>query len=307
MKFAHIAILCGTSLVSIPVAAQQGHAPSIPKKAHQVASPHGERQDEYYWLRDDTRKNPEMLAYLAAENSYADAQLARLKPLAATLYSETVSHIKQDDSSVPYRKNGYWYSSRYAKGADYPMIERRKSEADPAQVMFDQPAMAAGKSYFALSDWAVSPDNKLVAWAEDSVGRRQYVLRVKDLATGALSVDTIENVEPNLVWADDNRTLLYVAKDPVTLRGYRVMAHTLGTPVASDRVLYEEKDDTYQMGIGRTTDDRFICVTVESTTSDEQRCSSASAPANFRVVAPREREFRYKADHLGSGPVKLLA
>jgi oligopeptidase B len=300
MKFAHLAILCGTSLVSPPLAAQQVEAPSIQKRAHQVASPNGERVDEYYWLRDDTRKNPEILAYLAAENTYADAQLARLKPLAATLYSETVSHIKQDDSSVPYLKNGNWYSSRYTEGADYPLIEWRESEAGPAKVMFDEPAMASGKAFFALSDWAVSPDNKLVAWAEDTVGRRQYVLKVKDRATGVLHSDTIENVEPNLVWADDNRTLLYVAKDPITLRGYRVMAHTLGNPIASDQLLYEEKDDTFQMGIVRTTDDRFICVVVKSTTSDEQRCSPAGSPGIFTVVAPREREFRYTADHLNN-------
>ncbi len=299
MKFAKIAIVCGTSLLSVPLAAQQVDTPIVAKITHQVPSPNGERLDEYYWLRDDTRKSPKMLAYLAAENAYADAQLAALKPLTATLYLETVSHIKQDDSSVPYRKNGYWYSYRYATGADYPVIERRESETAPAEVMFDQPAMATGKAFFALSDWAVSPDNKLVAWAEDTVGRRQYVIRVKDLASGATSSDSIENVEPNLVWADDNRTLMYVAKDPVTLRGYRVMAHTLGTPVTSDRILYEEKDDTYQMAIDRTTDDRFICVAVGSTTSDEQRCSPAAAPANFSVVAPREREFRYTADHLG--------
>jgi len=300
MKFMHIAILCGTSLVSLPAAAQQAEPPSAAKKPYQVQSPNGERLDEYYWLRDDTRKNPEMLAYLASENAYADAQLAPLKPLAATLYAETVAHIKQDDSSVPYRKNGYWYSVRYAQGADYPVIERRQSETAPAQVMFDEPEMAAGKAFFALSDWAASPDNTLVAWAEDTVGRRQYVLKVKNLATGALHSDTIENAEPNIVWADDNRTLLYIAKDPVTLRGHRVMAHTLGTPASSDRLVYEEKDDTFQMGIGRTTDDRFICVAIESTTSDEQRCSPAATPTNFSVIAPREREFRYTADHLGN-------
>ena len=300
MKFARLAALCGASLVAVPAAAQQAPAPTAAKQAYQVQSPNGVRDDAYYWLRDDTRKNPEMLAYLAAENAYADAQLAPLKPLAEKLYAETVSHIKQDDSSVPYLKNGYWYGSRYAQGADYPLIERRPGSASaPAEIMFDEPAMAQGKTFFALSDWAVSPDNKLVAWAEDTVGRRQYVLKVKDLATGALHADTIDNVEPNIVWADDNRTLLYVAKDPVTLRGYRVMAHTLGTPTAQDRLVYEEKDDTFQMGIGRTTDDKYICVVVQSTTSDEQRCAPSAAPTKLAVIAPREREFRYFADHQG--------
>jgi oligopeptidase B len=294
-------VLAGSVLmVSAAVTAQQAEPPRAAKKPYQVTSPNGARSDDYYWLRDDTRKNQEMLAYLAAENAYADAQLAALKPLQATLYDETVSHIKQDDSSVPYRKHGYWYASRFAQGADYPVIERRRDPAGPAQVLFDEPAMAKGHNFFALSDWSVSPDDRNIAWAEDLVGRRQYVLKVKDLASGKAHADTISNVEPNLVWADDNKTILYVAKDPVTLRGYRVMAHVLGTPVASDRILYEEKDDTFQMGIGRTTDDRFICIEVESTVSDEQRCAPAADPTRFTVIAPRAREFRYSADHQGN-------
>ncbi|WP_240320762.1 S9 family peptidase [Sphingomonas crusticola] len=287
-------------LLSSGAVAQDVPVPRVAKKPFQVTSPNGPREDDYYWLRDDTRKNPEMLAYLAAENAYADAQLAKLKPLQATLYQETVAHIKQDDSSVPYLDNGYYYASRYETGADYPIFERRKGDkAAPAELLFDEPAMARGHSFFALSDWQVSPDNRLVAWAEDVIGRRQYVLKVKDLATGQVLTDTVSNVEPNLVWAADNRTILYIAKDPVTLRGYQVKAHVLGTPAASDRLLYEEKDDTFQMGIGRTTDDKFVCIAVESTVSDEERCAPVASPANFTVVAPRVREFRYSADHIG--------
>ncbi len=292
-------LLAGVALVATTTATAQT-APTVAKKPFEVTSPNGPRTDNYYWLRDDTRKNPEMLAYLKAENDYADAKLAALKPLEDTLYKETVSHIKQDDSSVPYRKNGYWYQTRFATGADYPIVERRKGAATaPAEIMFDQPAMAKGHGFFALSDWQVSPDNRLVAYAEDTVGRRQYTLKVKDLTTGQLLADTIANVEPNVIWADDNRTILYIAKDPTTLRGYKVMAHTLGTPPEQDKLLYEEKDDTFQMGIGRTTDDKFICVVVQSTVSDEQRCApAATVPATFAVLAPRKREFRYEADHM---------
>jgi len=294
-------LLAGAAMVvSTSAVAQQ--APSPPraaKKPFQVSSPNGARADDYYWLRDDTRKNPEMLAYLKAENDYADAQLAALKPLQDTLYQETVSHIKQDDTSVPYRKNGYWYQTRFDTGADYPVVERRKGDRNaPAEVMFDQPAMAKGRSFFALSDWAVSPDNRLVAYAEDTVGRRQYTLKVKDLTTGQLLPDTITNAEPNVLWAGDNRTILYVAKEPTTLRGYKVMAHVLGTPAAQDKLLYEEKDDTFQMGIARTSDDRFICVFVQSTVSNEQRCAAAANPASFQVLAPRKRDLRYDADHM---------
>ena len=294
-------LLAGVALAVSTGAVAQG-APSAPraaKKPHEVSSPNGIRSDEYYWLRDDTRKNPEMLAYLKAENAYADAQLASLKPLQDTLYQETVSHIKQDDSSVPYLKNGYWYQTRFDTGADYPVIERRKGDPKaPAELMFDQPAMAKGHNFFALSAWAVSPDNRMVAYAEDVIGRRQYTLKIKDLATGQLMADTITNAEPNIVWADDNRTILYVAKDPTTLRGYKVMAHVLGTPVAQDKMLYEEKDDTFQMGITRTSDDRFVCIIVQSTVSDEQRCAPATSPATFQTLAPRKRELRYEADHM---------
>ena len=294
-------VACGAVILGSQAEAQTPPpVPHVAKRPFQVTSPNGARTDDYYWLRDDTRKDPAMLAYLAAENGYADARLAPLKPLQAKLYAETVAHIKQDDSSVPYAKNGYYYASRFAAGADYPLIERRNGTATaPTTTMFDEPAMAKGHSFFALSDWAVSPDNAKVAWAEDTVGRRQYVLKIKNLATGAVRADTIANAEPSVVWADDNRTILYVAKDPVTLRGYRVMAHVLGTAPASDTLLYEEKDDTFQMGIARTADDRFICITVASTVSDEQRCAPASNPSAFTVLAPRAREFRYTADHQG--------
>ena len=288
-----------TAQTAPPAASPQ--PPRAAKKPFQVTSPNGPREDDYYWLRDDTRKNPEMLAYLAAENAYADDRLTSLKPLQAKLYSETVSRIKQDDGSVPYRKNGYWYRSRFEIGADYPIVERRKGvQTAPAETMFDQSAMAKGHSFFALSDWAASPDNRLVAWAEDTVGRRQYVLKVKDLATGRTLADTLTNIEPNIVWAADNKTILYIEKDPITLRGYRVKAHVLGTPLAADTLLYEEKDDTFQMGIGRTADDKFVCIGVQSTVSDEQRCAPVAAPTRFTIVAPRAREFRYSADHIGT-------
>ncbi|WBH17539.1 S9 family peptidase [Sphingomonas radiodurans] len=295
-------LLAGAALAFSAGALAQGTPtpPRATKKPFQVTSPNGARSDDYYWLRDDTRKNPEMLAYLKAENAYADTSLASLKPLEDKLYQETVSHIKQDDSSVPYRKNGYWYQTRFDTGADYPVVERRKGDKTaPAEVMFDQPAMAKGKAFFALSDWEVSPDNRLAAYAEDTVGRRQYALKIKDLTTGQLLPDTLINVEPNFVWADDNRTILYIAKEPTTLRGYKVMAHVLGTPVAQDILLYEEKDDTFQMGIRRTSDDKFICVVVQSTVSDEERCAPAArSPIAFEVLALRKRDLRYEADHM---------
>src|SRR5688572_22551496 len=241
--------LLGLAALMLPVAALAQVLPSPPvaaKKPHQVKGPGGlVREDPYYWLRDDTRKNPEMLAYLNAENAYADAALAALKPLQEKLYSEFVGRIKQDDSTVPYRKRGYHYYSRFEAGQDYPIIARRRgSMTAPEEVLLDQPAMGKDKAYFQVSGSQVSPDNRLLAYAEDVVGRRQYVLRVKEIASGRLLPDEIPNVEANYVWADDNRTIYYLEKDPVTLLSRRVKAHVLGTPVASDRIVHEEKDDS---------------------------------------------------------------
>ena len=297
-------LLAALTFVALPGLAEAQAAPppsppTVAKKPFLVKGP-ANRDDEYYWLRDDTRKQPEMLAYLKAENAYADAQMAPLKPLQDKLYSEIVGRIKQDDSSVPVRERGYYYYTRFAVGADYPVVARRKASMKaPEQVMLDEPAMAKGHGFFSVGDTEVSQDNRLLAYAEDVVGRRQYKLKVKNLATGKALSDVVANVEPNLVWADDNRTVYYIEKDPVTLLSKRVKAHVLGTPAKSDRLIYEEADDSFYMGVGRTSDDKFICIFLESTVSNEQRCTSAARPAKFSVVAPREREFRYEADHVG--------
>jgi oligopeptidase B len=297
-----LAVLAFAALPAITHA--QTAPPPVPpiaaKKPYVVKGP-ANRNDEYYWLRDDTRKNPEMLAYLNAENAYADAYMAPLRPLQERLYAEIVRRIKQDDASVPVRERGYYYYTRFEVGADYPILARRAGSMKAReQVMLDQPAMAKGHGFFSIGDWDVSPDNRLPAYAEDVVGRRQYKLKVKDLVTGKTLADVIDNVEPNLIWSDDNRTVYYIEKDPVTLLSKRVKAHVLGTPAASDRLVYEEKDDSFYMGVGRTSDDKFICIVLQSTVSNEQRCTPAATPGEFTLVAPREREFRYEADHVGN-------
>lgn len=275
-------------------------APDVAKKPHEVKAPFGvTRNDDYYWLRDDDRKSPEMLAYLKAENAYTDAVLAPTKPLQEKLYSEIVGRIKQDDASVPYRERGYWYYTRFETGKDYPIQARRKGSMDaPEEILLDVNQMAEGKGYFSVGDAQISQDNKLLAWADDAVGRRQYVIRFKNLETGEIYPDTIGGVSANLVWADDNKTLFYVENDPETLLTVRVKSHVLGTPASADKLVYEEKDDSFYMGIGRSRDDKFICISVESTVSSEQRCAPASDPSRFTVLAPRERDVEYSADHL---------
>jgi oligopeptidase B len=282
------------------VSAETVNPPAVIKKPHAVIAPHGAmRNDNYYWLRDDSRKNPEVLAVLNAENKYADSILASSKPLADTLYKEITSRIKQDDSSVPYFKNGFWYYSRFETGKDYAVIARRKGSMDASEeVLFDQNFMAASKDYFSIGDWAVSPNNQLIAWAEDAVGRRQYQLFIKDLFTGKIFSDVVDNIEPNIVWADDNQTLFYIEKDPITLLSKRVKTHVLGAASTQDKLVYEEADDSFYMGISRTCSEQYICITVQSTVSSEQRCAPASKPSEFAVIAKRERDFEYLADHL---------
>ncbi len=301
MKLAHIALAAAlTGACATTSAADMPQPPTVAKKAHEVTTPFGaSRQDPYYWLRDDTRKDPEMLAYLKAENLYADALLAPSKPMADKLFTEITSRIKQDDASVPYRKRGFWYYSRFETGKDYAINARREGSMDaPEQVLFDQNAMAAGKGFFQIGNMGVSMDNKLLAWAEDTVGRRQYVLKVKDIATGKILEDQVQNVEPNLIWGDDNRSIYYIEKDPVTLLSKRVKVHVLGTPASADKLVYEEKDDTYYMSIDRSRDDKFICINLDSTVSTEFRCAPAADPKDFVAIAPRQRDFEYQADHL---------
>ncbi|SJZ92954.1 S9 family peptidase [Novilysobacter spongiicola] len=295
-------LLAALMTLSTPTLAQDLPVPpDVEKRPHVVKAPHGaERQDEYYWLRDDSRKDPDMLAYLNAENAYADAYMARLKPLEDRLYEEIVGRIKQDDSSVPYRERGWWYYSRFETGQDYPVYARRQGSMEaPEQVLLDVNVMAEGKDYFNIGDWEVSQDNRLLAWAEDDVGRRQYVIRIKDIETGKIFEDRISGVSANIVWADDNRTIFYVENDPETLLTVRVKKHVLGTPASEDVLVYEEHDDSFYMGIGRTRDDQYICIGVESTVSSEQRCAPAADPREFTVLAPRERDVEYDAEHHG--------
>ena len=292
-------MLLGATLFA-GTAMAQDKPPVAAKKPHVVKAPFGaERQDPYYWLRDDTRKNPEMLGYLAAENAYADRQLKPVEALEAKLYQETVARIKQDDSTVPYRKNGWWYYTRFETGADYPIVARRKGTmAAPEKVLFDEPKLAAGHGFFQIGDWQVSPDGTKIAWAEDLVGRRQYVLKVKDLTTGEVAAATVANVEPNLAWSGDNASIFYVAKDPVTLRSNKVMRHQLAGGV--DATVYTEADESFYTGVGTTADERYVCIAVQSTVMAEQRCAPAAKPDAFAVISPRTRDVLYDADPVGA-------
>jgi oligopeptidase B len=289
----------------LPATAWSDAMPQTPKppvaamQPHEVKSPHGTRVDEYYWLRDDTRENREMLAYLAAENAYKDAMLAHARPLEDKVYGEIVARIKQDDASVPYRERGYWYYSRYETGEEYPLHARKADSRDaPEQVLVDEDERAKGHDFYEVGELEVSPDNRILAFAEDTVGRRQFTLRFKDLATGKMLPDVISNVEADVAWAADSRTVLYVEKDPQTLLGNKVRKHVLGTDPKHDPLIYEEHDESFYLGVDASKDGRYVFIGLQSTVSTEQHYADAADPQlAFRVILPRERDHEYQADH----------
>jgi oligopeptidase B len=276
--------------------------PIAATKPHQVPSPNGSRTDNYYWLRDDTRKSKEVLDYLNAENTYTDSVLAPTQSLQDDLYVELVGRIKQNDTSVPVLRRGWWYYTRYETGREYPIYARRwRTMTAPEHVMLDGNALATGKSFFQIGVWAVSPNGRMLAYAEDVIGRRQYTLRVKNLVSGVTLPDTVANVEPNLVWANDNKTLLYVEKDPVTLLSVRVRMHVLGSKT-KDPLVYEEHDHSYYMRLARSKTEKYLFIVLRSTLQSEWRYADAdsrSKKLRFKVAIPREANHEYQLGHVG--------
>ena len=270
-------------------------------RPHAVAAAYGTRVDPYYWLRDDTRSDPEVRAHLAAENDYTDARLRHLEPLTQALYTEIRDRVPQDDSTVPTRRNGWWYYTRYASGQEYPVYARRRgSLAAPEQLLLDANLEARGREFYQAAALEVSPDNRLLAWAEDAVGRRQCVIRIRNLESGEVYPESLVNAEPDLAWANDNRTLLYVEKHPQTLLGYRVKKHVLGTPVASDALVYEQDDESFYTGVCKSKSERFIYIVAQSTVASEYRYADAADPElTFRIALPRERDHEYQLEDLG--------
>ena len=278
---------------------QRPAAPRATPRPHRVSATGGVRTDEYYWLRDDARNDPDVIAYLEAENAYTRAMLAHAAPLEQRLYAEIVGRIKQDDASVPWRRRGYWYYSRYEEGREYPIHARKAgSLAAAEEVLLDVNELARGFEFFQVGALEVSPDNAVLAYAEDNVGRRQWTLRFRDIASGVLLADRIANAEPGIAWAADSRTVFYVEKDVETLLGCRVRKHVLGTDPALDPLVYEEEDDSFYLDIGTTKDDRYIVIGAESTVASEMRYADAADPVAFKVLLPRERDHLYFAEHL---------
>jgi oligopeptidase B len=302
---------CNTNMTKTPPAVPLTSAltvalpapPIAAKKPFDVVSANGTRVDEYYWLRDDTREDPEMLAYVKAENAYADAMLAHTKALETKVFDEIVGRLKQDDASVPYLMNGYWYYRRYETGKEYPIFARRAGSLSAAEeILLDVNAMAKGHDFFDVGGVAISPDSKLLAWAEDTVGRRQYVIRVMELATRRDFGIALPNVENDIVWAGDNKTFLYVEKDPETLLGYKVRKHSIDSAnrddVSKDPLLWEQKDTSFYTSVGKTKDEKYLLIATQSTVSAETWFADANDPTlSFRLFLARERDHEYQVEH----------
>ncbi len=272
--------------------------PVAARKPHPVVSPHGTREDPYYWLRDDTRESPEVLAYLAAENAYREAVLAPTRDLEATLFAEMRGRLKEDDATVPDWDHGYWYYKRYETGKQYPIYARKRGTLDaPEEVLLDGNALAAGHEFFEIGGLDVSRDDKLLVWTDDTVGRRQYVLHVKDLKSGAMLADTASNLDGSVLIAPDDKTLFLVGKDPTTLREDRVLRHPVGGATIE---VFHETDEEFGVSIDETKSEQYITIACSSTTSTETLLIDARRPASQPVVfIPRAEDHEYSLDHLG--------
>lgn len=232
--------------------APMSQPPLAPIKPKQLASPFGTRIDNYYWLNE--RENQEVLNYLNAENAYFEQQMVPVKDLQDKLFQEIKGRIKEEDESVPYRDNGYYYYTRFETGGEYPIYCRKKGGLSaPEEVLLHGNEMGKGQNYFQIGGFEVSDNNQLLAYSTDTVSRRLYTLRFRDLKTGKSFPEKITNTSGNAVWATDNKTVFYTKKNVSTLLPYQVYRHTLGTDPKQDVLVYQEKDDTFYTGIGRSS------------------------------------------------------
>ena len=274
---------------------------------------HGQnRVDNYHWIRltDEQKlaKNIEgwpddqtmqVVDYINKENEYTQTQLSHTKNLQKKLYNEIVGRIKKDDVSVPFLYNGYWYYTRYKKGGEYPIYCRKKeSLQNPEEIMIDVNDWAKGHDYFSLTNLSVSPNNKFLAFSVDTLSRRIYTIKIKDLQTGELLMDEIHGTEDAVAWANDNATFFYTVKNEITLLSEHIDRHILGTPQTDDVRVYTEKDDSFYIGVGRSKSDKYIIIYNSSTLVSDYYILNANDPlGKFRQFSPRETEHEYTIEH----------
>jgi Protease II len=303
------AYFCMTALAACCAACQAGpQAPVAQKISHEFQEFGNTRIDNYFWMRlSDAQKNAatpdaqtrQVLDYLEAENAYLQAEMAQTQALQSELFEELKGRIKPDDASVPYLDNGYFYFSKYEQGKEYVLYYRRANKEGAAdELLLDMNQLAVGKSYCGLGDLAVSPNNQIMAYSVDYVSRRNYSLHFVDLRTGQHISDSIPNMTGGVVWANDNKTLFYVTKDPQTLRACSLYRHTLGS--TEDQLCYFEEDETFSIGAFKSKSGKYIFVQSSQTLATETRYIDANRPEGaFRLFAARSPRHRYSVDHIG--------
>jgi oligopeptidase B len=281
-----------------PKRAENINPPTIEKKNHAFSEHGTQRSDEYFWLSDP--KDSNVIRHLNAENDYTAKMLAHTEGSQKTLYDEMVSREEQVTSDVPTKKNGYWYYRRFEAGKEYPLICRKKDTwATAEETLLDVPNMARGHKIFRLFQYATNPENTLLAYLVDTSGDRRNTLYIKDLRNQSISKDTISDVAGDgLVWSNNGKYLFYVLNDP-TVRGYKVMRHTLGTDPKTDPSVYEEKDNTFGVGIDKTSSKKFMLITSYSTTTTEARYLDADNADNLKttIIQPRKKDLIYTVNH----------
>ena len=299
-----LAILAPLVLISVFVLAAADTAPSLPappiaKKEPKITEINGRKLvDNYYWLRD--KKNPAVKAYLEAENAYTDAVMKPTEPLQKKLYDEMLGRIKETDVEVPYKDEGYFYYSRTEAGKQYPIRCRKKGSLDaPEEVLLDVNELAKGQAFMSLGAFNVSDDGSLLAYTTDNTGFRQFTLAVKDLRTGKMLMDHAERVD-SIAWANDNKTIFYTVEDEVSKRSNQMFRHAVGT-TGADTLVYEEKDERFDIYTGKTRSKAFILLFSGSHTTSEARYIPADQPmAEWKLMEPRKQGVEYYPDHNGN-------
>ncbi|WP_162523753.1 S9 family peptidase [Flavobacterium sp. LMO8] len=274
--------------------------PPVAKIVPKTLEKHGDKRiDNYYWLNE--RENPEVIDYLNKENEYYQKSTAHTKQFQDELFLEMKARIKEDDSSVPYLYNGYYYITRFEKGKDYPIYSRKKGSLEAKEeIMFDCNEMAKGHAYFNLSGLNISEDNKWVAFGVDLVSRRQYTIQIKNLETGEILPVKLENTTGGSTWAGDNKTLFYTRKDSQTLRSDKIYKHTLGTDASADAMVFHEKDDTFNTFVYKEKSKKYLVIGSSSTLTSEYQILDAKNPnGEFKVFQKRTRGLEYSISHYG--------
>ena len=266
-------------------------SPPVAKKVPKITEINGRRLvDNYYWLRD--KQNPDVRAYLEAENAYADSVMKPTEALQKKLYDEMLSRIKETDVEVPYKFGDYFYYTRTEAGKQYPIRCRRKGSMDaPEEVVLDLNELGKGQVFISLGSFEVSDDGNLLAYTTDNIGFRQFTLSVKDLRTGKTLPEHAERVG-SVAWANDNKTIFYTVEDAVTKREFQLYRHPLGS-TSPDPLVYEEKDEHFETYVGKTRSRAFLILYIGSHTTSEARFVPASDPmANWKLMEPRKQDVR---------------